>query len=166
MEPTKIAITDYYPYIDHLIKNYFGDSKSESKSAEKELIFICEPIIKKYCGEIEKYIEEIGGDFKLRSEYFDHDYSCTRGDIDNFVEYDEKDRVLVFWYSDGCRGEIYECEVRMPIEWLTADKFEDNMKAIKNDILKRLIAILNGKIVEYETHLNAVRKHIETLKNN
>lgn len=164
MEPTKMTIKDY-PYIADLIEKYFGDSKTESKAAEKELINICEPIIKKYCKAIENYIEQIGGGFKLRDKYFDHDYSYNRGDIGDFVQYDEKENALEFWYSDGCRGEIYECEVYMPVEWLAVDKFDDNMVAIKNKIKSRLIEYLTNKIAEQEKELNCLKEHLGELKN-
>ena len=165
MEQTKKTIKDY-PVISGLIEKYFGDSKSESENAEKELINICEPIIKKYCEAIENYIEQIGGDFRLRDEYFNFDYSRSRGDIDDFVQYDEEKNALEFWYSDGCRGEIYECSVYMPIEWLDEDKFDDNMAVIKDEIKSRLIEYTTNKIAEQEKELNCLKEHLEKLKTN
>jgi len=165
MKPTKKTIKDY-PVISGLVEKYFGDSRSESEKAEKELINICEPIIKRYCKAIEKYIEQIGGDFRLRDVYFDFDYSCSRGGIDNFVLYDEEARVLEFGYSDGCMGEIYECDVYMPFEWLDEDKFDDNMVTIKDEIKSRLIEYITNKITEQEKTLNCLKEHLEKLKNN
>lgn len=159
MEPTKKTINDY-PIISNLIEKYFGDSKSESEKAEKELINICEPIIKKYCEAIEKYIEQIGADFSLRDDYFNFDYSCSRGDIDDFVQYDEEIGALEFWYSDGCRGEIYECGVYMPYEWLDEDKFDDNMAAIKKDIDNKYTRILKDKIAECIKDIDKLRKQL------
>lgn len=161
MEQTKKTITDY-PYIANLTEKYFSDSKSESEKAEMELIKICEPIIKKYCKTIEKYIEQIGGDFSLRDKYFDKDYSCTRRSICTFIKYDEKHGVFEFWYNEGCIDELY-C-VYMPIEWLDKDKFYDNIMVIKHDIREHLIEQINNKIAEHEKTLTRLRKQDDNLK--
>lgn len=79
-----------------LVKEFNSDSKSKSKKAKKELIKICEPIIKRVYEIISEFDDEgLSEDFG-----FLYDYMTTRGTIDAFEGMEGN--VLEFCYSDGC----------------------------------------------------------------
>lgn len=111
-----------------LIGDFKSDSKSKSKQAEKELIDICEPIIKKFYD-----ISRTFGS-TIKNFGFPHDYMSSRGNIDSFVEFNNEK--LVFYYTDGCMGNFYEEYLEMPLHWLDEGAEEDYFNYCKEYALR------------------------------
>jgi len=111
-----------------LVDDFKSDSKSKSAKAEKELIKICEPIIKRFYN--------IASKFDISTEHFDfpYDYCASRGSIDSFVGFE--DMKLEFYYTDGCRGELYEAYPEMPLNWLDEGSEEEFFKICKDYTLR------------------------------
>jgi hypothetical protein len=111
-----------------LVDDFKSDSKSKSSKAEKELIKICEPIIKRFYN--------IASKFGKPNEHFGfpYDYRASRGGIDSFVGVENMK--LEFYYTDGCMGELYEAYPEMPLNWLDEGSEEEFFKFCKRYTLR------------------------------
>ena len=106
-----------------LMNDLKSDSKTKSKNAEKEIISLCEPVIKKHY-EIAKEFGLTSGSIGDRPlDEWDNDYVASRGSIDKIVDH-IKGTSIEFYYSDGCRGNIYEAFIDMPLDWLNAEDYD------------------------------------------
>ena len=113
-----------------LVKEFNSDSKSNSKKAEKELIKICEPIIKRVYEIVTEFDDFLSEDFG-----FPYDYLSSRGTIDAFDGMEGNK--LRFHYSDGCLGEYIEASLEMPLDWLDEDVPEKIFKQCKEKMLRK-----------------------------
>ena len=124
-----------------LVGDIKSDSKSISKNAEKELIKICEPIIKKYYNIAREYGNtEVCG--------WEEDYVSSRGELTEFIGYENG--VLTFYYEDGCRGNHYECEVKMPLAWLDDSHIKEYRKFCKAKNLVLLEEAIKKAQLEFD----------------
>ena len=138
-----------------LVKEFNSDSKSNSKKAEKELIKICEPIIKRVYEIVSEFDDEgLSEDFG-----FPYDYLSSRGTIDAFDGMDENK--LRFHYSDGCLGEYIEASLEMPLDWLDEDVPEKIFKQCKEILLHKKEIELHHS----EERIESLREQIVELKN-
>ncbi len=137
-----------------LVKEFNSDSKSKSKKAEKELIKICEPIIKRVYEIVTEFDDFLSEDFG-----FPYDYLSSRGTIDNFEGIE--DNMLGFHYSDGCLGEYIEASLEMPLDWLDEDAPEKIFKQCKEILLHKKEIELNHS----EERIESLREEIVELKN-
>ena len=130
-----------------LVKEFNSDSKSKSKKAKKELIKICEPIIKRVYEIIKEFDDDLPEDFGF--PYYD--YSSSRGNIDAFDGMEGNK--LRFHYSDGGWLDYVEASLKMPLEWLDEDAPEKIFKKCKE-------ILLNKKEIE----INRLEEKIESLR--
>lgn len=142
-------------YILELIAKTKSDSKKETRAAKNELIKIFTPIISKFY-DIDMQDESVCSCMFSWGEYMN-----TRGDIDDFVGYDEKDNTLEFYYSDCCRGEQYTEYLEIPLKWIDDDSeetFRKECKKYKLSIVKNMIADLESKIEKLEKLKNKLKE--------
>jgi len=126
-----------------LISDFESDSKTKSLCAEKSLIKICEPIIKKYYDITMEYNQLVYNVFnELSSDIFSEEYSSDRGDLVKFLRYNKEDNSLEFLYKDGCLGEVWECTVSMPVDWFDENYKQTFRKQYKDSIIKKLNTVL------------------------
>jgi len=139
-----------------LVKEFNSDSKSKSKKAKKELIKICEPIIKR----VYEIIKEFDDDLP---EYFGfpyYDYLPSRGTIDAFEGIEGN--ILRFHYFDGgWFAQIVEASLKMPLEWLDEDAPEKISKKCKEILLNKKEIEIN----RLEEKIESLREDIVELKN-
>ena len=137
-------------YILELIAKTKSDSKKQTRAAKNELIEIFTPIISKFYDIDMQYKQVCSCMFSWG------DYMNTRGDIDDFVGYDEKDDTLEFYYSDCCRGEHYTEYLEIPLKWIDDDAeetFRKECKKYQSSIVKNMIADLKSKIENLKNKL-------------
>ena len=137
-----------------LVKEFNSDSKSKSKKAKKELIKICEPIIKRVYEIIKEFDDDLPEDFGF--PYYD--YSSSRGNIDAFDGMEGNK--LRFHYSDGCLGEYIEASLEMPLDWLDEDAPEKIFKQCKEILLHKKEIELH----QCEERIESLREEIVELK--
>lgn len=140
-------------YILELIAKTKSDSKKETRAAKNELIKIFTPIISKFHDIDMQYKQVCSCMFSWG------DYMNTRGDIDDFVGYDEKDDTLEFYYSDCCRGEHYTEYLEIPLKWIDDDAeetFRKECKKYQSSIVKNMIADLKSKIENLKNKLKVL----------
>lgn len=137
-------------YILELIAKTKSDSKKQTRAAKNELIKIFTPIISKFY-DIDMQDKPVCSCMFSWGEYMN-----ARGDIDDFVGYDEKDDTLEFYYSDCCRGEHYTEYLEIPLKWIDDDAeetFRKECKKYKSSIVKNMIADLESKIEKLKNKL-------------
>lgn len=137
-----------------LVKEFNSDSKSKSKKAKKELIKICEPIIKRVYEIITEFDDDLPEDFG-----FPYDYLSSRGSIDAFCGIEGN--MLRFHYSDGCWWDYVEASFKMPLEWLDEDAPEKIFKKCKEILLNKKEIEIN----RLEEKIESLREEIVELKN-
>lgn len=137
-------------YILELIAKTKSDSKKETIAAKNELVNIFAPIISKFHDIDMQYKQVCSCMFSWG------DYMNTRGDIDDFTGYDEKDDTLEFYYSDCCRGEHYTEYLEIPLKWIDDDAeetFRKECKKYQSSVVKNMIADLEYKIENLKSKL-------------
>ena len=137
-----------------LVKEFNSDSKSKSKKAEKELIKICEPIIKRVYEIIKEFDDDLPEDFG-----FPYDYLSSHGTIDNFDGIEGN--LLRFHYSEGCWWNYVDASLKMPLEWLDEDAPEKISKKCKEILLNKKEIEIN----RLEEKIESLREDIVELKN-
>ena len=125
-----------------LVKEFNSDSKSKSKKAEKELIKICEPIIKRVYEIVTKFDDELSKDFG-----FPYDYISSCGTIDAFEGMESN--MLDFYYLE------------MPLEWLD----EDAPEKIFNQCKEKMLRKKEIELQQLEEKIESLREQIVELKN-
>lgn len=140
-----------------LINDFKSDSKTKSKKAEQEIISICEPRIKEFYKIAQSFEVTNDDSFTWRRSLpeWDNDYVARRGNIDyiNYVEVDDEKQVISFYYSDGCRGNIYDADIEMPLEWLddeTLDKYKEHCREFALSLINEHHQKLQKQITELD----------------
>lgn len=144
--------------ISEVIRRIKEGDRNDSKKALRELIDFCEPIIQKYYDEIYKYIVDVyDNDKKFLLGFFGGEYyrDCN---IDDFIDYNESDRELIFYCSSK---DVY---VDMPIDWLDSGSFDRNMDKIRETILESRIEFNKNKIKEYKSEILLYKDDTEKTK--
>lgn len=137
-------------YILELVDKTKSDSKKETKAAKNKLIEIFTPIISKF-HDIDMQYKQVCSCMFSWGEYMN-----TRGDIDDFVGYNEEDDTLEFYYSDCCRGEHYTEYLEIPLKWIEDDAeetFRKECKKYQSSIVKNMIADMKTKISNLKNKL-------------
>lgn len=137
-------------YILELVAKTKSDSKKETRAAKNKLIEIFTPIISKF-HDIDMQYKQVCSCMFSWGEYMN-----TRGDIDDFVGYNEDDDTLEFYYSDCCRGEHYTEYLEIPLKWIEDDAeetFRKECKKYQSSIVKNMIADMKTKISNLKNKL-------------
>jgi len=136
-----------------LVGDLNSDSKTKASKAEKEIIRICEPIIKQHWN--------IGDKYKVLSKMgWDDIYMPQRGKI-VAVSYGIADHIN-FVYHDASMSELFECTVKMSIHWLDNDSLERYEKVCKG---KRIVA-LEGMKEYHKKELEWIERELKELTEN
>lgn len=145
-----------------LISDYRNGTKSVAKTAEKELIKICEPIVRLRYGIAKKYNQEI---VEIGKEY-----DPSSGRIERIYEIRENpETIITFQYydpwkdSDGNEHE-YKAYINFPMSWLDEDadvKFEKQCRKRKIDYLLVAIAYQRSNLQNMEDDLHELLKEEE-----
>jgi len=139
-----------------LVEDYVDGTKSVKKTAEKELIKICEPIIRLRYGIAKKYnqeLVEIGRDYDPSSGRIERIYEIKEPKFDN--------PKIAFKYRDlyeDEHGDIteYKADIEFPSSWLESDdasKFEKSCRQKKIDYLKIAISYQRHQVEDMEKEL-------------
>lgn len=88
------------------------------------------------------------------------EYINTRGDIDDFVGYDDEDDTLEFYYTDCFRGEHYTEYLNIPLNWI-----EDNAEeTFKKECKKYQSSVVKNMIVDFECKINNLKNKLKELE--
>lgn len=136
--------------IEKLIKQYNSDSKSATEKAEKRLIELSRPIIKQFYE-----VAKLFGIPFTASEW--EEYLPSRGDIEN-VNYAD-DESITFHYTDGCRGELIEDEIKVPLNWYE----EDAIKYYRENCRIEAYNLISRKIERSERDINEMKRELERI---
>lgn len=139
-----------------LVGDFKSDSKSKSAKAEKELIKICEPIIKRFYN--------IASQFGRPKDFgFPGDYIASRGGIDSFDDFN--DLKLEFYYTDVCRGELYDAYPKMPLHWLDDNAELNYFNYCKGKALHKVGMEIEKLKEDYPKRLEALEKEYKEIEN-
>jgi len=139
-----------------LVEDYVDGTKSVKKMVEKELIKICEPIIRLRYGIAKKYNQEL--------VEIGHDYDPSSGQIERVYEIKEPTSTnpkIVFKYRDLYEDEHsnvteYKAYIEFPSSWLESDdalNFEKFCRQKKIDYLKIAISYQRHQVEDMEKEL-------------
>ena len=140
-----------------LVGDFKSDSKSKSAKAEKELIKICEPIIKRFYN-IASQFGNPNEDFN-----FPYDYRASRGGIDSFVDF--HDMKFEFYYTDGCLGDHYEEYLEMPLHWLDEKAELNYFNYCKGKALHKVGMEIEKLKEDYPKRLETLEKEYKEIEN-
>ena len=139
-----------------LVEDYVDGTKSVKKTVEKELIKICEPIIRLRYGIAKKYnqeLVEIGRDYDPSSGRIERIYEIKEPKSDN--------PKIAFKYRDLYKDEHgdvteYKADIEFPSSWLEqedASNFEKSCRQKKIDYLKIAISYQRHQVENMEKEL-------------
>lgn len=152
MDKTEILQQKVYS----LIEDWKSDSKSKSRKAEKELISICEPIVKRFYKIAEQF-----GDPKVVGS-FPYEYEVDRGEF--FEVTDFTGNHIEFHYRDSCLGEYYEDYLEMPLYWLKDGADEEYFNECKERAVDKLELELKKLKEDYPRKIEALEEKVRNAK--
>lgn len=145
-----------------LIPDLKSDSISKRDAAKKEIISICEPVIKKFYNIAKEFELTYHESCHPSEEYFlkewDNDYISSRGSIESVC--DAKPTSVEFYYSDGMRGNIYEAYIDMPLHWLDDGSDEEYRRFCR----AKALMFMDEKIKRAKSKVTELEARYEELK--